>query len=297
MARLRNLRGETRSLAKRLRARIPKGVARGADGGVSRVVADNPVDERLDAKLQRTVLEPELYVQLGGPTRVKSIEELKHDISAFRAVDEAIRRSHDYQRQAIAKAYEIWYELCLWEGPDRIALLRALNRDNAVKSGEGQDVHVLLRALISYDVDIDPRAPKAEQRRARQRAYSAISRDASALRYGVRINVQPTAFAHFARQFGGGLDGMARAEADAKRPERPLPRKLRPEALKLAWSADLQQIVLARLRAGGDVVIRLRGDSVRGPVRVEEALALPYDDQQWSQIASRLDDLVSRDES
>lgn len=245
------------------------------------------VKETLTERLGRPVFDNDLVRQISGPLRQSAFEHIKLEIERFRSASSAMHRSHHYQRLALSKVYEVWRELSLWTSEDRGHLLSQLDYDNDEKTERGGGLHVLLRSLITYTSPIDPDAPKADHQKARQAMLVRVSRDAGAIMFALRQNVEPADFVQFVARYPGGLDRMAKDGAAARRGEAvKIPKRFRPKKLKLAWPSGLEDAVARRVAAGDNVTIYLVGEAGAKEARVACAYALKDGVEEWRESMS-----------
>lgn len=174
--------------------------------------------ERLAARLELPVLDAAKLARLRSPKRrQKTITELADELEGFRAVSDAVRRSDRYYFSALSKVYGVWMDLMEIDPKHRNELIVRLNQKNEEKTKRGDALHVLLRSLIDYRVLDVTEMSTDEARKARQAAWTRLSRDASVLRFAEREEIQVDDFVTFAKERPGGLEAMARAEASSKR--------------------------------------------------------------------------------
>jgi hypothetical protein len=176
------------------------------------------VKEKLAARLELPVLDPDKLARLRSPRRrSKTIVELADELATFKAVSDAVRRSDRYYFSALAKVYGVWADLLMVDDAHRNEMIVKLNNRNKEKTKRGDAIHVLLRALIDYRVKDAKGISREEAARARQATWTRLSRDASVLRFAEREEVPVDDFVDFVKARPGGLEGMARDEARARR--------------------------------------------------------------------------------
>lgn len=174
----------------------------------------------LHERLQLPVVSSDKLKKLRSPgRRSKTIGELVVEIETFGAASEAVRRSHKYYTSALKKVYEVWVELLILADVQRDALIATLNERNPQVTKRGSALHVLLRSLIDYCV-ADPAVTSDEAKRMRQAAAVRLSRDVAVLHHAQRLDVGVDDFAAFVAQMPGGLDQIAKSEAQARKAER-----------------------------------------------------------------------------
>lgn len=174
--------------------------------------------ENLAARLELPILDPDKLARLRSPNRrPRTIAELAGELESFRAVSDAMRRSDRYYFSALSKVYGVWADLLVIDIGHRNEMIAKLNERNAERTKRGDALHVLLRALIDYRVLDVADIPSDEAARARQATWTRLSRDASVLRFAEREEVPVDDFVAFVKARPGGLEGMAREEARARR--------------------------------------------------------------------------------
>ncbi len=246
---------------------------------------------RLRTSLQLPVLDPDLVARLGGKRRAASVAEIAQQIALFVGVDDAVKRSHRYYHRALAKVYETWLELLTWEEADQAELLEALNALTEQKTTKGDGLHILLRSMIDYGGVVDESAPAEERRKVSQIAVQRAGRDAAALKFAARQKTPSDRLAAFIAEYPGGVDRMARDEAQQRKGKvRSVPAPVRP-GVNLIWPKGLEEAVLDAFEDSQGVSIFLCPGAQAGSFEVAVAHNVNRSAENWCERVKRKHDL------
>ncbi|MBX9574044.1 MAG: hypothetical protein K2X07_00195 [Caulobacteraceae bacterium] len=259
----------------------------GAKGRWAKERAEAAQSRKRSTRLALPPVDPELFEDLDSPKSRHSRRRLLMELATTDRVDAAVARSHRYLREALAAVYATWFELARWSKTERETFLEELRDATEQKTVRGGGLHILLRALITYEQVADtPEAQAAERRSAVRR----VGRDAAALKFAARHKVRPADFAKFVATYPGGLDRMSRDEAEAERASvmvEPTPTKL-----VLVWpSKEHEMAVLDALEESEGVALLVRVSKATGRYEVVMAHDVNRSPENWNERLKTLDPL------